>query len=1586
MPVYLNVEAQADKRALEVAARDILQWGSRLGATISKDLSGAIGKGFKELDSSGVRAEMAKTAAAAQAMADAEQEAARRMVRSAGEVEVAQRRIAEMAGRVAVAERALNDARISGASAAKIAKEEASLAAVRAQYGADSAKAAAGEMALADARAVSARGQREYVDALAASEAAHSANTRAMGEAAAGAGVAGRAFNALGIGSTAILGVAMVETTRKAGDFQQQMTKLHTAAGETGENLKMVSDGILQMAGKVGYSTTELSNAMFTIEKAGFRGGDGLKVLTAAAQGANAEQADLMEVVNGLTTSMTDFHVAPEKAAELMSKMVTAVGESKVPLQDFANALHSIEPVAAAAHLKLEDVWGSLAQITQSGTSAEQATENMRNAVNAFTGQNSQATAAMAQFHISADEVSQRLGERGLAGTMQYLFNTVQSQLLPGMKLNQGELLKNSQAAADLNDMMGQMSPHARELAEGLKSGAIGHQAYAKAARASGEEDFAKLQQFEELNKKLDGFSKATRTGRDVIETLGKAMRDMTGTVAGQSVALQLSGDHMDETNDRIKAIATTYTEADGSVKGFNETQDTLNAKMRDAHAAFGAAEAEIGSAFVPMMVEVAKDAKWVGDELAKHPAIAHGVVDALEILAGAWGAIKVMNIATMITGISASLGGMTAAEASAAAAAGGLRGALAGLASAAGPLAAGVIGGSMVADQVDKLPGMHDRFFNDDNSYKMPADRWIQQNIPFLDTLTRADGGPINGSGPKGRDSVAMWGAPGEHVFTADDVDAMGGHGAVYSFRNALHRQYGGAIGPDVMAAEQMMGTKYSQGDRTDCSGMVGRVILNAMGLPSSGLPTTQNMGQWLASLGFKPGVGGLGAISVGWYNHGSGTNDGHAAMTLSDGENAESGGSHGNFLIGAGAAGASSSEFDHHMFLPTLFGEGAGGGMPGGSGGGFGGRGGGGGGGGLGGGGGYYTQNPGKVASAQERLRHLDEEISEAEQRKTEMKSTAKQSEKDRLDEEIKHLHVEREQAASKLQEAERGDFHAGRGGRGERAGLPVSLSDKFGLDKGLPGVAEWAVGFLEDLVLGPMETAVGAALGGALGSGDASEGFGLGSPALGAIGGAGGIGGGSGGGGGPSGGSGGTGGSGGAGGKGSKAPSQWWGGWHPGGAAGAAWDGTTDTSSRFFPGNPPGKWVWDPRFGIWTDPTGYSRLAGAPGTPPTPPGVAPLAPHSGASPAPGADTAPPASAPLDPYQARRPGDPMPGPTPTDPYQRGPQNGPMPPREPYIPRPGPRPYDPGQFFDRPPEDPMPGPRRGILGDPVRPQYRSTGGPSGTDTEPAWLSPHEFVVNADAAKQFGPELAFMNAQHFSGGGDVDGAKTVTAPPPGPKPGAQAPGTPKPPQGGIAGTGLGLKEAGPALGIGGTQATGDTRSGLDAPGGSQQLFGQDNSGGGIGIGGGVIGAAEGAASAAGDAFAPGSGAAAQVAFQLINRTAAYGAQMAGIGVEAGLETFLPADSPLSNFSNTLPGKILSGISGAKPAQPNTAGKTKAPLTSDQSEGQGGQGGEPGVGFQVMGDMHVHSNNADEFHTSMQREMSGAQAQRPGNKV
>ena len=139
---------------------------------------------------------------------------------------------------------------------------------------------------------------------------------------------------------------------------------------------------------------------------------------------------------------------------------------------------------------------------------------------------------------------------------------------------------------------------------------------------------------------------------------------------------------------------------------------------------------------------------------------------------------------------------------------------------------------------------------------------------------------------------------------------------------------------------AQSLEGTPYSQQLRNDCSGMVSKLANAALGLPPIASFSTQNEGPWLSQHGFQPGMGGPGDLSIGWYNRGSDPNSGHTAATLPGGVNAESGGSHGAFALGSGAAGAGSPQFDQHMHLPMGSGGGfgarqAGFGIPGGGGG---------------------------------------------------------------------------------------------------------------------------------------------------------------------------------------------------------------------------------------------------------------------------------------------------------------------------------------------------------------------------------------------------------------------------------------------------------------------------------------------------------------------------------------------------------------------------------------------------------------------------------------------------------------------------
>jgi len=136
-----------------------------------------------------------------------------------------------------------------------------------------------------------------------------------------------------------------------------------------------------------------------------------------------------------------------------------------------------------------------------------------------------------------------------------------------------------------------------------------------------------------------------------------------------------------------------------------------------------------------------------------------------------------------------------------------------------------------------------------------------------------------------------------------------------------------------------------------------------------------------------------------------------------------------------------------------------------------------------------------------------------------------------------------------------------------------------------------------------------------------------------------------------------------------------------------------------------------------------------------------------------------------------------------------------------------------------------------------------------------------------------------------------------------------------------------------ALGIGSSAQAGNKPDGTQyggaepatAPGGGQAP-----------TGGGLMGLATSAASMAADAFAPGSGAAVQIGAQVAQRAIKLGGQLAGVGVQGLMETFLPTGASELANNNWLT-RIGGAFAGVGPQLPNLAGKAPTPVPNEQPQ-------------------------------------------------
>lgn len=501
---------------------------------------------------------------------------------------------------------------------------------------------------------------------LEAAEARATASTAALGDAMAGsadkAAMSGvGAVQKVAMGTALAAGVVAGVSLKMAGDFEQSTNRLQTSAGETASGLEVVRSGLLSMAGEVGVSAEEMSTAMYKVESAGYHAEAGLGVLKAAEQGAKAEGADGAKVADALSSALRDYYPHASSAAEVtsaaadtMSKFIGATSAGKMTFDDLAGSLNSILPVASAAKIAMSDVLGVLASMTVHGISAQQATQNMADAIRHLQAPTLMMSKNMSVLGIDSTDVAAKLGQRGLSGTMEYLSQAVKKAMPPG----------SDKVILDLGNALSKSTPQVRELGQELMAGTITMKQFSGAAGKLDPISAGQAQSFSTLAKSMHQLGTTQISGEQVMTTYGGEMQKLMGDATGLKVALMTTGENADYTNESIKTIAGSTADAAGNVKGWAEVQGTFNQKLAEAKDGTAALATRIGGYLLPVASKIAgvfaDGARW----LASHEAVARSLAVAIGVvLAGALtaGMVKAISWVTNLEGMTGKIIGVTA-------------------------------------------------------------------------------------------------------------------------------------------------------------------------------------------------------------------------------------------------------------------------------------------------------------------------------------------------------------------------------------------------------------------------------------------------------------------------------------------------------------------------------------------------------------------------------------------------------------------------------------------------------------------------------------------------------------------------------------------------------------------------------------------------------------------------------------------------------------------------------------------------------------------------------------------------------------
>lgn len=357
-----------------------------------------------------------------------------------------------------------------------------------------------------------------------------------MGEAKAAAaeasGFSGTAFKGMaGIGKAAFLGIAAgaiavgAISVKMAGDFQTSMTQLVTGAGESRDNIGLVSKGILSMAGEVGISAQQLAAGMYNIESAGYHGAAALNVLKASAEGAKVGGADMATVADALTTALNAYKGSGLNANQVTNDLVATVASGKMHMQDLASSLGAVLPAASAAHVGLQDVTAAIATMTSQGTPAADAATYLRQTMLQLENPSAKAQKALLAIGMTSNQVHDMLAnpDVGLNGGLQVITDALSKKFGYGSQQYIAHLAnivggtKSMQAALELT------GPHMKTYNENLL--AIGKSTAFGKDKISGWSDVQKDFNFQVDQAKSAAGALAISIGTVLIPYLEKGAR-----------------------------------------------------------------------------------------------------------------------------------------------------------------------------------------------------------------------------------------------------------------------------------------------------------------------------------------------------------------------------------------------------------------------------------------------------------------------------------------------------------------------------------------------------------------------------------------------------------------------------------------------------------------------------------------------------------------------------------------------------------------------------------------------------------------------------------------------------------------------------------------------------------------------------------------------------------------------------------------------------------------------------------------------------------------------------------------------------
>jgi len=247
-------------------------------------------------------------------------------------------------------------------------------------------------------------------------------------------------------------------SVREAVAFEKALANLSAVAGATEEEVSILSETALKVAGSTKFTAEEIVGLQTELSKLGFSAEDVVSATQGIAFTAQALGAPLEAVAQQTGKVINQFDLLIEQAGFVGDVLVTSINNSALSFDSFGTAIQYVGPIAKNLGLSLEQTAGAMAVLADNGFTASRIGTGLRGIFTELGKTSADVETslkALAEENISLSEAVDLVGKRNAAQLITLLKNIDALDESNDKYYEQGRALQS--AAKQVDNFSGQM-------------------------------------------------------------------------------------------------------------------------------------------------------------------------------------------------------------------------------------------------------------------------------------------------------------------------------------------------------------------------------------------------------------------------------------------------------------------------------------------------------------------------------------------------------------------------------------------------------------------------------------------------------------------------------------------------------------------------------------------------------------------------------------------------------------------------------------------------------------------------------------------------------------------------------------------------------------------------------------------------------------------------------------------------------------------------------------------------------------------------------------------------------------------------